>query len=164
MTETFTTYYQSPLGLLQISGSNEYINKVHFIDDEKEEKGATTDNPILEQCMEELNEYFAGTRLLFDIPIYQQGTPFQTRVWNELAKINYGHTINYMTLAKCLGDPKCIRAAASTNGKNNIAIIVPCHRVIGTNNSLVGYAGGLWRKQWLLKHEGKIANGVQVLF
>ena len=164
MTETFTTYYQSPLGLLHISGSKKYISKVHFIDDEKEEKEETIDNPILQQCTEELNEYFAGTRLMFNVPIYQQGTPFQTRVWNELVKIESGHTISYMTLAKRLGDPKCIRAAASTNGKNNIAIIVPCHRVIGTNTSLVGYAGGLWRKQWLLQHEGKIVNGVQVLF
>ena len=164
MTETFTTYYQSPLGLLQISGSNDYISKVHFIDDEKKERQATIDNPILQQSVNELNEYFAGTRLLFNVPIYQHGTSFQTRVWGELVKIDYGQTISYMTLAKRLGDPKCIRAAASTNGKNNIAIIVPCHRVIGTNNSLVGYAGGLWRKQWLLQHEGKIANGVQVLF
>lgn len=109
-------------------------------------------------------EYFNGKRLSFDIPIYQKGTDFQTKVWSQLLNINFGTTISYMTLAKRLGDPNCIRAAASCNGKNQICIIVPCHRVIGTNQSLVGYAGGLQRKRWLLEHENKIANGVQTLF
>ena len=94
----------------------------------------------------------------------QDGTIFQQRVWSELLAIPYGKTISYLTLAKRLGDPKAIRAAASTNGKNNIAIIVPCHRVIGSNNDLVGYAGGLWRKRWLLEMETKITYGVQTLF
>ncbi len=161
--DTLTTYYQSPLGLLQISGTKQYISKVHFVE-EQHAMQPTQSNTMLQQCTEELGEYFNGQRLAFDIPLYQQGTEFQTKVWNALLNINFGQTISYMTLAKRLGDPKCIRAAASTNGKNSIAIIVPCHRVIGSNQTLVGYAGGLWRKQWLLEHENKIANGVRTLF
>lgn len=163
MTDTLTTYYQSPLGLLQISGTEQYISRVHFVE-ERHAMQPRQSNAVLEQCIQELGEYFNGQRLVFDIPLYQQGTEFQTKVWNELLNINFGQTISYMTLAKRLGDPKCIRAAASTNGKNSIAIIVPCHRVIGSNQTLVGYAGGLWRKQWLLEHENKTVNGVQTLF
>lgn len=132
--------------------------------DKPEDISDTTYSPALTQCVEELIEYFNGNRLQFDIPVNQSGTAFQTNVWNELLTIGFGKTISYMQLAKQLGDPKCIRAAASSNGKNNIAIIVPCHRVIGSNQTLVGYAGGLWRKQWLLEHENKIANGVRTLF
>jgi methylated-DNA-[protein]-cysteine S-methyltransferase len=101
---------------------------------------------------------------VFNIPIHQEGTPFQKKVWSELTEINYGKTISYMDLAKRMGDEKVIRAAASTNGKNKIGIIVPCHRVIGTNKNLVGYAGGLWRKKWLLQHEFRITHGIQTLF
>ncbi len=159
----FTTYYQSPLGVLKISGTEQYISQVSFIDKE-EDISETSYNPVLDQCVEELIEYFNGKRLKFDIPVYQKGTEFQGKVWNELLNINFGKTISYLILARRLGDANCIRAAASSNGKNNIAIIVPCHRVIGSNQSLVGYAGGLWRKRWLLEHENKIANGVQTLF
>ena len=116
------------------------------------------------QAVEQLIEYFNGKRLTFDLPISQQGTQFQERVWNELLNIRFGKTISYLQLAKQIGDVKAIRAIAATNGKNNIAIIVPCHRVIGSNGTLVGYAGDLWRKQWLLKHEAKNCNGVQTLF
>jgi methylated-DNA-[protein]-cysteine S-methyltransferase len=119
---------------------------------------------LLNQCVEELIEYFNGKRLTFDIPVHQKGTEFQNKVWSELINIRYGKTISYMELAKRLGDPNCIRAAANSNGKNQICVIVPCHRVIGSNHTLVGYAGGLWRKKWLLDLENKVANGVQTLF
>ena len=98
------------------------------------------------------------------MPIHQEGTPFQTKVWHELLNIPYGKTISYLELSRRLGDTKVVRAAASANGKNNISIIVPCHRVIGANRDLVGYGGGLWRKRWLLALENRIANGVQTLF
>ena len=164
MTEiTFTTYYQSPIGLLKIGGTEQYINQVIFTD-QPEEPIIDTIPDLLTYCVEQLIEYFNSRRNAFDIPIHQNGTTFQNRVWNELLNIPLGKTINYLTLAKRLGDPKCIRAAASTNGKNNICVIVPCHRVIGSNQTLVGYAGGLHRKKWLLNHENKIANGVQTLF
>ena len=118
----------------------------------------------MQQCIEELIEYFQNRRKIFDVPVYQEGTTFQQKVWNELLNIPFGKTISYLTLAKRLGDPKVIRAAASTNGKNKIAIIVPCHRVIGSNNDLVGYGGGLWRKKFLLDMETKLIYGVQTLF
>lgn len=158
------TYYQSPLGLLKIAGDEHVIQEVTFVDDASAIEGNATFTPLLQLCVEQLIEYFNGQRRTFELPIYQPGTSFQLRVWSELMSINFGKTISYLDLAKKLGDPKAIRAAASSNGKNKIAIIIPCHRVIGTNQSLVGYAGGLKRKKWLLEHENKIAHGVQTLF
>jgi methylated-DNA-[protein]-cysteine S-methyltransferase len=116
------------------------------------------------QAIEQLIQYFHGELRVFDLPVNQQGTVFQQTVWHELLNIGYGKTISYLELSRRLGDSKAIRAAAAANGKNNICIIVPCHRVIGSNNDLVGYGGGLWRKKWLLDLENKIANGVQTLF
>lgn len=164
MNQVNYTYYQSPAGLLKIGATENYISEISFIDNHEEYVIPSVNNFLLSKCVEELIEYFNGKRLSFDIPVYQKGTDFQTKVWSELLNINFGKTISYMTLAKRLGDPNCICAAASCNGKNQICIIVPCHRVIGTNQSLVGYAGGLQRKRWLLEHENKIANGVQTLF
>lgn len=165
MSELHYTYYESPIGMLKIGGTEKYIGELTFVDNSDQltygEPGITE---IMHQCTEQLIEYFHGTRKNFDIPVYQEGTEFQLRVWSELMEIPYGKTISYMDLAKRLGDPKVIRAAASTNGKNNIAIIVPCHRVIGSDRTLTGYSGGLWRKKWLLGLEFKIAHGVQTLF
>ena len=96
--------------------------------------------------------------------IEQEGTAFQKSVWNELMAIPFGRTISYLDLARRMGDTKATRAVAAANGRNNVAIIVPCHRVIGSNKELIGYSGGLWRKKWLLEHEMKIAHGVQTLF
>jgi methylated-DNA-[protein]-cysteine S-methyltransferase len=109
-------------------------------------------------------EYFAGKRTAFSVAIHQEGTEFQQKVWKELYEIPFGKTLSYADLAKKLGDPKCIRAAAAANGKNKIAMIVPCHRIIGTDQSLVGYAWGKARKRWLLQHEFRLAHGVQTLF
>ena len=165
MSELHYTYYESPVGLLKIGGTDNYIGELGFVDNTDQltygEPGITE---IMHQCTEQLIEYFHGTRRNFDIPIHQTGTEFQIRVWSELLEISYGRTISYMDLAKRLGDPKVIRAAASTNGKNHIAIIVPCHRVIGSDSSLVGYGGGKWRKKWLLGHEFKVAHGVEPRF
>ena len=165
MGELHYTYYESPLGLQKIGGTEHYIGEVTFVDNPDQlthgEPGITE---IMHQCTEQLIEFFHGSRRNFELPVHQEGTDFQKRVWGELLEIPYGKTISYMDLAKRLGDPNVIRAAASTNGKNNIAIIVPCHRVIGSDRSLVGYAGGMWRKKWLLQLEFKIAHGVQTLF
>jgi methylated-DNA-[protein]-cysteine S-methyltransferase len=111
-----------------------------------------------------LIQYFNGQRRTFDLPLHQPGTAFQQDVWNILTQIPFGKTISYLELARQTGDSKATRAVANANGKNNIAIIVPCHRVIGSNKELIGYAGGLWRKKWLLEHEAKVAYGVQTLF
>ena len=164
MNETLNAYYKSPIGLLRISGNESFISSVSFVDNEDQIVSGHETTPLLNQTVEQMIEYFNGKRRVFEVPVHQHGTTFQEKVWSELLNINFGKTISYMDLAKRLGDPKAIRAAASTNGKNNICIIVPCHRVIGSNMTLVGYSGGLWRKKWLLDHENKIANGVQTLF
>ncbi|MBP8115431.1 MAG: methylated-DNA--[protein]-cysteine S-methyltransferase [Chitinophagaceae bacterium] len=157
-----TTYYHSPVGILKISGTEKYISEVTF--KEKEETSNEHLSPMLINCVEQLIQYFNGERRQFDFPMNQSGTAFQQDVWNHLLSIPFGRTISYMDLAKMTGDTKATRAVANANGKNNIAIVVPCHRVIGSNRELTGYAGGLWRKKWLLEHEAKIAHGVQTLF
>jgi len=165
LAETFTAYYHSPVGLLKISGTENYISEVSFHDN-SEKTGGNKKNlpPLIIQCLEQLIQYFNGERRFFDLPLNQEGTAFQKQVWNELTSIPFGRTISYLELAIKSGDPKATRAVASANGRNNIAIIVPCHRVIGSDKSLVGYGGGLWRKKWLLEHEMKVAHGVQTLF
>lgn len=162
----YTTYYQSPVGLLRISGTEQTIQELTFHDvvEKDHPMPSSTLPPLLLQCVEELIEYFNGSRRKFDLPLSQEGSPFQQKVWYELMHIPYGRTVSYMDLAKRLGDPKSIRAAAAANGKNQIAIIVPCHRVIGSNSDLVGYSGGRWRKKWLLEMEKRNAHGVQTLF
>jgi len=165
MNEIYYTYYESPIGLLKIGGTESYITELSFIDNaDQMVHGEPGISDVIHQCTEELIEYFAGRRKEFDIPVHQDGTEFQKKVWSELLEIPFGKTISYLDLAKKLGDPKVIRAAATTNGKNKIAIIVPCHRVIGSDKNLTGYSGGLWRKKWLLQHEFRIRNGVQTLF
>ena len=165
MNELYYTYYESPIGLLKIGGTEHYIAELSFVDNKEQMvHGEPGVSDVIHQCTEQLIECFQGRRKNFDIPVHQDGTEFQKRVWNELLEIPFGKTISYLDLAKRLGDPKVIRAAASTNGKNKIAIIVPCHRVIGSDKTLVGYSGGLWRKKWLLQHEFRITHGVQTLF
>ena len=143
MAETYHTWYHSPIGLLKISGTEDYISEVSFHD--------TSQKP-------------EGNKKQFELPLNQEGTIFQQQVWNELQQIPFGKTISYLELARRIGDTKATRAVANANGKNNIAVIVPCHRVIGSNRELVGYAGGLHRKKWLLDLEAKVAYGVQTLF
>lgn len=165
MSSQYYSYYESPIGLLRIGGTDTYISEIMFVDDKTQIRhGEPGVSDVIHFCTEQLIEFFQGKRKQFDVPIHQQGTDFQQKVWSKLMNINYGKTISYLDLAKNLGDEKVIRAAASTNGKNKISIIVPCHRVIGTNKSLTGYSGGLWRKKWLLQHEFRITNGIQTLF
>lgn len=165
MAATYTTYYHSPVGLLKISGTDQYISEVSFHDTSQKAEGNKKQIPsILINCVEQLIQYFNGERRNFELPLNQTGTPFQQGVWNELITIPYGKTISYLELAIKTGDSKATRAVANANGKNNIAIIVPCHRVIGSKKDLVGYGGGLWRKKWLLELEAKVAHGVQTLF
>lgn len=152
MNDSFlTSYYQSPIGLIELKSIDEKICSVLFV--EKETEPSYHNSPINAECIKQLKDYFAGTRIVFDLPIIQDGTLFQKQVWNKLLTIPYGTTISYGQLAKQLGDAKNVRAVGTTNGKNKILIIVPCHRVIGADGSLTGYAGELWRKEWLLKHE-----------
>lgn len=165
MADIFTTYYHSPVGLLKISGTEDYISEVTFHDTSQKAEGNKKHVPaMLINCVEQLIQYFNGQRRIFELPLNQPGTPFQQDVWSILTQIPFGKTISYLDLARKTGDTKATRAVANANGKNNIAIIVPCHRVIGSNKELVGYAGGLWRKKWLLELEAKVAHGVQTLF
>jgi methylated-DNA-[protein]-cysteine S-methyltransferase len=163
--ELYTTYYQSPVGQLKISGTADYITEVVFHDVSQKAAGSKKHlPPLMIQCVEQLIQYFQGERRQFELPVSQEGTAFQKEVWGELLQIPYGRTISYLELARKTGDSKATRAVANANGKNNICIIVPCHRVIGSNKELVGYSGGLWRKKWMLEHEAKVAYGVQTLF
>jgi methylated-DNA-[protein]-cysteine S-methyltransferase len=165
MQESYTTYYHSPVGQLKITGTDTYISEVSFHDTSHKAEGNKKHMPpLLINCVEQLIHYFNGQRRQFELPLNQAGTAFQREVWNELVTIPYGKTISYLELARKTGDTKATRAVANANGKNNVAIIVPCHRVIGANKDLVGYSGGLWRKKWLLELEAKVAHGVQTLF
>ncbi|TSJ39493.1 methylated-DNA--[protein]-cysteine S-methyltransferase [Mucilaginibacter corticis] len=148
------TYYKTPVGICSITEEDGFISRVHILDEEHEPTPAET--PLLKEVVKQMDEYFAGTRKVFDFPIKQAGTDFQQQVWQELLKIDYGTTISYNQQSQRMKSPLAIRAIASANGKNNLWVVVPCHRVIGSNGSLTGYAGGLWRKQWLLEHEAKI--------
>jgi methylated-DNA-[protein]-cysteine S-methyltransferase len=166
--ETLVSHiYHSPIGQLNITAAEGCITELSFIDSENEVYSSDFENTlpeVIHQCVDELIEYFAGNRRSFTVPINQEGTEFQQKVWKELYELPFGKTLSYADLAKKLGDPKVIRAAAAANGKNKIAIIVPCHRIIGTDKSLVGYAWGKARKKWLLQHEFRLALGVQTLF
>lgn len=143
---------ESPLGYTKIIGDEDGIQSVTILNSEENITDIIPE--ILEDCVIQLNEYFEGLRKQFQLKLNPEGTPFQKKVWDELLKIPFGKTISYLELSKKLGDIKAIRAVANANGKNPLWIIVPCHRVIGSDGSLTGYAGGLQRKQWLLEHEG----------
>ncbi|RFN59127.1 methylated-DNA--[protein]-cysteine S-methyltransferase [Marixanthomonas ophiurae] len=154
-------YFKSPIGWIELKGDASGLGSVIFIDSEisSEENNREKLPNSLQKTIEQLTEYFEGNRQTFDIPLSPQGTEFQKKVWRELQEIPFGKTTSYQKMANALGDPKVIRAAASANGKNPISIIIPCHRVIGTDGSLTGYAGGLQRKKWLLQHESPVKQG-----
>jgi methylated-DNA-[protein]-cysteine S-methyltransferase len=142
---------KSPLGFTKIIGDDDGISQVTVLNSEEKETDIIPTE--LEDCVIQLREYFEGTRTTFDLKLNPQGTDFQNVIWELLQEIPYGRTISYLQLSKRLGDVKAIRAVANANGKNPLWIIVPCHRVIGSDGSLTGYAGGLHRKKWLIEHE-----------
>ncbi len=145
-----TAFIESPLGITKIVGDENGISEISVL---AEGKKTAKIPKALKECVSQLEEYFEGQRQHFDFRLNPQGTEFQQKVWQELLNIPFGKTITYLDLSKKLGDVKAIRAVASANGRNPLWIVVPCHRVIGTDGSLTGYAGGLWRKKWLLEHE-----------
>jgi methylated-DNA-[protein]-cysteine S-methyltransferase len=146
-----TAYYKTPIGTAKIVGNENGISEVTVIDEAVETSAEIPE--ILKDCVQQLDEYFNRTRKQFDLKLNPQGTDFQKRVWEELLLVPYGITRTYLEQTKQLGDVKAIRAVASANGKNPIWIIIPCHRIIGSDGSLTGYAGGIWRKKWLLERE-----------
>lgn len=158
---TYTTSLETPIGLLCISGTDQGITEVKFCE-EIETRDPTEQVPdCLQACVQQLEEYFAGTRKDFELTISPKGTAFQNQVWQQLQLIPYGKTDSYLAVARAVSGEKAIRAVGAANGRNPISIIVPCHRVIGSDGSLTGYAGGLWRKEWLLQHEGALKPASQ---
>ena len=160
--EKYYHIYQSPIGALEICTDEEALLSVHFVQTER--NGVRTQaqlseadvNEIMIKTVLQLDLYFEGHLQVFSLPMAQSGTPFQQKVWTSLNDIPYGTTTSYLKQSRSLGDEKAIRAVASANGKNAIAIIVPCHRIIGSDGSMTGYAGDLWRKKWLHELEGAI--------
>jgi len=159
-----TVHYLSPLGVIQLQEEDGKLIVASFINDSTVTKTETVTSSVLNEAIKQLDEYFAGTRKEFELPLHPSGTEFQQTVWKQLLKIPFAETITYLHMAKRLGNVKSIRAAASANGKNPLAIIIPCHRVVGADGKLTGYAGGLHRKQWLLDHESKAAGKQSTLF
>ena len=150
-TLVYTDYITSPLGLVEFKASDKGITQVIFCGSQTlEAKG----NRITDCCKQQLNEYFSGKRKTFDVPLDPSGTDFQKLVWACLSTITFGKTFSYLDIAKLVNRPKGSQAVGGANGRNPISIIVPCHRVVGSNGSLTGYAGGIERKLWLLEHEG----------
>jgi len=149
----------TPLGIARIRGSEKGITEIRVSDDPSLKR--TIPDELRTVCTQ-LQEYFEGSRKIFEVTLQPEGTPFQQKVWEALLEIPYGKRISYMDLAKKLGDPKAIRAVAGASAKNPVWILIPCHRVVGTDGSLTGYAGGLHRKKWLLSHENP--SGQTTLF
>jgi len=145
-----TVHIKTSLGIAKITGDEHGISEISILD---EGIISATIPVVLQESVSQLNDYFEGKRTDFTFKLNPSGTEFQQKVWKGLLEIPFGKTMSYLELSKKLGDVKAIRAVASANGKNPLWIVVPCHRVIGTDGSLTGYAGGLWRKKWLLEHE-----------
>lgn len=168
ITMRFLTMH-SPVGDLTLAANDRGLAVVHF---ERYKHGPTPaahaawtrddgrnpESGVLARAREQLTAYFAGTRRTFDLPLAPSGTPFQTRVWDELRRIPFGERTSYGELARRLGNPAASRAVGAANGRNPISIIVPCHRVVGANGSLTGFGGGIERKRWLLAHEQRVSG------
>lgn len=149
-----------PLGFTKITGNTDGVSSIIVLNSDENITDVIPE--CLQDCVYQLQEYFEGKREYFHLKLNPEGTNFQKNVWDALCKIPYGKTVSYLELSKKLGDVKAIRAVANANGKNPLWIVVPCHRVIGSDGSLTGYAGGLRRKKWLLEHENPYKQ--QVLF
>ncbi|MFT4414513.1 methylated-DNA--[protein]-cysteine S-methyltransferase [Fredinandcohnia humi] len=161
MTKKYKLDYESPIGILEITGTHEAICSILFSEGNKKENLLQVDTPVvITECYNQLDEYFKGYRQEFTFPYQFEGTDFQKTVWEALKEISYAETGSYKDIASSIRNEKAIRAVGSANGKNKLSIVIPCHRVIGSNGKLTGYAGGLWRKEWLLKHERSFKEGM----
>jgi len=140
---------ETPLGKMEITATENAVTSIYFVDTTQELNA----NEITDQTKRQLQEYFEGERETFDLPLDATGTDFQKQVWQALTRIEYGKTGSYSDIARMISNPKAVRAVGAANGKNPMTIVVPCHRIIGSNGSLTGYASGTERKAWLLNHE-----------
>lgn len=153
----FTAFYDSPIGRIEIQGSEAGISRLDFVDPEaaRPRPGRMSPRPApLAECLEQLDEYFRGGRTAFTVKLDLRGTDFQKAVWAKLLRVKFGQSTTYKALAAAVGRPAATRAVGGANHRNPVSIIVPCHRVVGSDGRLTGYGGGLWRKDWLLRHEG----------
>lgn len=167
-------YFTSPIGLIYLSADEIGLRNVEFIETiydeheiikkEKTKEIKFSNSEILKNAIEQLQKYFEKSLTEFSVPVNLDGTDFQKSVWNELTLVPFGETRSYLKQAIALKNEKAIRAVAKANGSNPIAIIIPCHRIIGSDGSLTGYAGELWRKKWLLEHEGFLKAEQMELF
>jgi len=162
MPKTHTAFLESPVGWVIVRADETAVLSVDFVEapgkaGRAEEDG--TDRPqVLAEALDQLGGYFRGERTSFSLPLRLEGTPFQRRVWDELLRVPYGRTTTYQALAEAAGNARATRAVGGANQRNPVSIVVPCHRVVGADGSLTGYGGGLWRKDWLLRHERRHAR------
>lgn len=156
--ETYKLETETPIGVIEIVGTEKVIQSILFVEREVAQLPESDIPNVLRQCREELDAYFRGELMAFMFPTEQIGTTFQHDVWDALQTIPYAETASYRELAERVKRPAAVRAVGATNGRNKLSIVVPCHRVIGSNGKLTGYAGGLWRKEWLLQHEKQVAH------
>lgn len=153
--EAYKTYYESPVGWLEITGTHKAITSIYFVN----EASVKNENNRVSECLWQIDQYFKGGLTEFKVELEMKGTPFQVQVWNALKSIPFAETRTYADIAASIGSPKAVRAVGAAIGRNPFAIVLPCHRVKGKNNSLTGYAWGTWRKERLLNHEsGKNTN------
>lgn len=151
MSETHTAFYKSEIGFLRAIGSDDGLHELEITDLKSAPHSEVP--ACLKECCGQLDEYFSGELKNFSLTLNPQGTDFQKSVWRQLVKIPFGQTTSYLHIATAIGNKKAIRAVGAANGQNRIPIIIPCHRVIGSDGSLIGFGGGIWRKEWLLRHE-----------
>ena len=156
MNKKHKAYHQSPIGPIEIIATEDGILSLDFLDEGIAQGHAIP--PCLKECVEQIDLYFKGKLQVFSVKLRPNGTEFQTRVWDQLRTIPFGETRAYGDIAALTGNPKACRAVGNANGKNKIAIIIPCHRVIGSDGELTGYASGIWRKEWLLNHERAVLS------
>ncbi|MED1865726.1 methylated-DNA--[protein]-cysteine S-methyltransferase [Fictibacillus nanhaiensis] len=156
MIKHYNVELESPIGVIEIIGTKTVVQSILFLDREKAIEDKNDIPSVLLDCRNQLLEYFNGQRQTFTFPFQYSGTPFQHNVWNSLVRIPFAETASYRDIAIKLQKEKAVRAVGNANGKNKLSIVVPCHRIIGSSGSLTGYAGGLWRKEWLLNHEKKV--------
>ena len=159
-------HYSSPIGVIEIIANDDFLTHALFREAQKRPSSQLDETPesslVIEEATKQLDAYFAKKLTDFNLPMLTEGTEFQQKVWGYLKTIPYGKTISYLEFSRRIGNEKAIRAVGTTNGKNPLTILLPCHRVIGSDGGLVGYGGDIWRKEWLLRHEGAMPKQEQL--
>lgn len=153
MDDLLFAYWESPIGLMEIGCSAVGLAALNFIEMPRH---PVSDTSLLADATRQIASYFSGKLTAFDLPLDLHGTDFQRRVWTQLLTVPFGQTATYLEIALALENPQAVRAVGAANGQNPVSVVVPCHRIIGSNGKLIGYGGGLWRKEWLLRHEGSL--------